>query len=303
MTATVKRKFYFFDVIGDGFEFVLDDVNSLWENESYVSTIPWERDTKLLFWEEQENIPWLFFGAFCMARWLDIPQKIKKWESTLRDIGLGKEEGIAEITYILYDPNLRILMVEYNHYWPRITAIQKHINHFIQHKPWFERYHPFSFRVRIDSSILDQLNNLDGIKLFQCKVNAIESQSVWKFDPSLKVAINSAKNLGDAETIEIILRAAKGQQISYNQTGWLLSNITKFFSSKTKNSNLNITDVFHSLKIKGITEGEVSEIDLLQNIIKFESKILKMWSSKSVDRGDILKKMKEWLNKNKDLFI
>jgi hypothetical protein len=38
-------------------------------------------------------------------------------------------------------------------------------------------------------------------------------------DPSLKTAINSAKNLGNAETIEIILKAAKGQQISYNQPG------------------------------------------------------------------------------------
>lgn len=303
MTATVKRKFYFFDVIGDGFEFVLGDVNSLWENESYVSTIPWERDTKLLFWEEQEKTPWLFFGAFCMARWLDIPQKIKKWESTLRDIWLDKEEGIAEITYILYDSNLRILMVEYNHYWPRITAIQKHINHFIQYKPWFEEYVPFSFRVRIDSSILDQLNNLDGIKLFQCKVNAIESQSVCKLDSSLKDAINSAKKLGNSETIEIILRAAKGQQIAYNQPGWLLSNIIKFCSGKEKDGNANITDVFNSLKIKGITEGEVAEIDLLQNIIKFESKIVKMWSSKSLDKDDILNKMKEWLNKNKDLFI
>jgi hypothetical protein len=56
----------------------------------------------------------------------------------------------------------------------------------------------------------------------------------------------------------------------------LLSNIIKFCSGKKKNGNANITDVFNSLKIKGITGGEVAEIDLLQNIIKFESKILKM---------------------------
>ncbi len=294
MSNSVTKKFYFFDIIGDNFEFALQDINNMSWKDSYVPTIPWEKESKMLFWEEQKN--WLFFWAFCMARWKDLPQKIKKWEEKLSDIWFAKDEGIAEITHILYDPNLRILMIEYNHYWPRITTIRDHIN-FLIGNTW--RYEPFGFNVRIDQSILERLNKMDAITLFECKVKSINSKEVWKLDSSLDDAIEAAKRLWEVELISIKLKSERWKILSRNVNWWFLYKIKKFISNK---GAIETNNLFETLKVKWLSEEWLSEIDLLQQIIRIEKKIVKIWLSKTLDEKDLLNKMEDWYEKTKNLF-
>lgn len=296
MWTTVQKKFNFFDVIGERFEDLLTQISSLLVEESFVSWIRWEKDSRLLFWDDLWD--WLYFWAFCIARWQDIPQKIRRNEELPVNIGLSEDEWIAEITHVLYDKKTRIMMVEYNHYWPRISTIDKHINYFIRNRI-FEDYELFAFNIRVNQNILEQLEKFDAIKLFELSVKSINSDEVWKLDDSLYDALNAAKKLWESETIEIILRAWKKWILSNNLNWTLLYKIKELF---TRKDTLEISNLCEKLKIRGIKDNHVENLDLLKHVVKFESRVIKVWQEKKIDQDDMKKKMKEWYNENKKLF-
>ena len=296
MWTTVQKKFNFFDVIGDGFENILEQIANLPAKDSYVPAIIGEKESKLLFWKDLWDD--FYFWSFCVARWQDLPQKIKRDDQFPSDIWLSKNEWIAEITHVLYNKKTRILMVEYNHYWPRISTIEKHVNYFIKNG-YFGDYDNFIFNVRVDQNILEQLEKFDWIKVFELSVKWVNSDEVWKMDETLKDALTAAKKLWNTEIIQIMLKCWTTWVLS-NNSNWSLLDKIKWFLRKK--DIWDISNLLEKFRVKWINNDHLEELDLLKHIVKFESKIVKIWSTKKLDSEDMKQKMLEWYNENKKLF-
>ncbi|AKH32403.1 hypothetical protein XF24_00038 [candidate division SR1 bacterium Aalborg_AAW-1] len=292
---TVKRKFHFFNVVGEGFEQCLSEINSLSGEDMYMD-ISEVRDVYLNNRAEQGNY---YFGCFVSAKRGDYPEKVSRGNKELSDLGLGESEGIGEKTYILYVPSSKTLVVEYNHYGTRVGHIEEYINHIAGSGLLSSIFEDYSLMMVMNRDIQLKLSELEHVASLEIKIKEENISHTSEIDEHLKGALEAAAQIGGTNIVSLKIKSKRGE-------GRLLDNNSNLFTRlKRFIQHGSAQEVFESLKISGLESGEtkLSAFDLLKDKIEVVESIIKMGSSRILDENDVFNKLKSAYLSKRELLI
>lgn len=295
VVKTTKRNISFFKVVTKN-KFSLRDIllyiNWLEWNNIYTSQAIGEEKVYLRDLKEDS---WFVFWIMSWMRMTGIPQKWKMWKKEIKKLWLKSDEWITETTHFLYAPSREILMVEYNHYWPRIWALQWHLNDRANtnEKWWFDEV---DLKSIPNKDFLEKLNDFDEIKSLSFSIPKSNIENLW--EDSIFSTFSDAFNFWDTWEISIVLKSEKwSREPILKDIEWIKKELEKIW--------YNIEENFNQFKIKALSKSQnkTRTYDFLQDKFKTEISVIKLWKSRDIDSEDILEKMIETFNNNKDELI
>jgi hypothetical protein len=128
-----------------------------------------------------------------------LPQIEEK--GVLSNLPIPPTSGLAEAIHVVFFPN-NIVGSEFNFYGPRISRLSRYLSEKssdIAPVPRFESL--------LRRNISDKLDRLEDVRLFQLKIRRSFIDVVKDADEDLGAAFEAAARAGDAEDVEIVLKA------------------------------------------------------------------------------------------------
>lgn len=193
----------------------------------------------------------------------DFPQVEQQGEVTALEMAEGS--GLLEQTHIVFFED-GIAGSDYNFYGPRITRFP----YYLADKAVGIAPPALNISPIIRTDIYKQLLELKFLKMFTIKLRAPLSDSLRDLDESIWKMFEIGKNLGDADTMELILSA------SGRKSSLLNERLMEFAKRALKKSDIQ-RDVkkFH---VKGYNQKKQENVvlDLLSDRFVVKKSILKM---------------------------
>ena len=193
---------------------------------------------------EKDELTKVWYGTLTKIRMDNLPEKMNHKTGESSDLLINDDEGIAEMSAFLFDPEVNLLLVQRSTYGPSETAFSEYFHEKCTTSP-------IAMNIILKRDVLEKLRNMQILYKFECKM-AKPVADVFVNDSSVTNFLNS---LGTTEyaDVEIILSADKS-------TG-LASWIKKFATLLSQ----NITGRYKRLKVGGISsDGTQDFLDLLQ---------------------------------------
>jgi hypothetical protein len=206
---TLERKIHFYRIDAGkdagGYPVLFDPLPAL----AKIDTLPFSNEkgrylvgidgSALCAWvDHQRERPAMRFGQIRRA---GLPQIEELGE--LSDLHLAENAGLVEPVHVVFFPD-NIAGVDFNFYGPRV----KRLGHYLRLKAGdptpLAHFEPL---LRLD--VLNQLEQLQDVRLFDLKIRPSFVEVVERADQDLGSAFQAARNLGHTEQIEILLRPAK----------------------------------------------------------------------------------------------
>lgn len=131
-----------------------------------------------------------------------LPQLEKR--GALSPVTSDPDTGIVDQTHVVFFKD-SIAGVEFNFHGPRAGRFRDYYN-----EKCDGITPPIYFEPLFRSDVIEQLNRMKGIRLFDLKVRASDADLVQQIDAPLGQALRSAVNAGGAEEVELVLRARRG---------------------------------------------------------------------------------------------
>lgn len=116
----------------------------------------------------------------------------------LQPLSIDQDAGLAEQIHVAFYEN-SIAGSEFNFYGPRMSRVARYLS---------DRagMSPISFDYLIRQNIVDQLDQLRDIRLFQLRIAPSHLDEIARLDESVAEMFRSALALGDPGRVEVILR-------------------------------------------------------------------------------------------------
>lgn len=173
---------------------------------------------------------------------------------------LGPDDGFGEETAALYDPQHRVILVQYNHHGPRASAICSYINSFDG-----STTHDYEFTVRLDAQAANRLNGKSILKKIVVKITPPKiSAAMRNGGTSLNRALQISDDL-DGNTIELTITSgrSKNGKLNFMRAKSFVQSIVQL---------TNTTGAVDSLKVTGqASQGTPIEvIDLIEEKMETE---------------------------------
>lgn len=224
-------------------------------------------------------------GRFAISRRSSLPELEK--DGVLQPLNIPRNSGLAEITHFIYFPNKNVLGVEFNFFGPRANSLSFYLRNKSRNFS-----HPFEY-IEL-SPILNQdvdalLKDMGEVNLFQMEVARNELEVVKELDEDLYSAFESAANVSDAESVEVILRKKK-----YSREGFGFP-----FSKKKIKELLSTGDNRQKVNrmkanAESHSEKESKNFDLLEDKMIVSKKVTALGErSRSIDSKDMFAKIRE----------
>jgi len=122
----------------------------------------------------------------------------------LSDLTLTADAGLAEVTHLAFFSQ-NILGAVFNFYGPRPTRLASYL--LATHVPGIPA--DITIEPLLRQDVMDQFNRLGGLRLFDLKIRRSYANTVADADASLGEAFRAAAHAGEAETVEVVLRASR----------------------------------------------------------------------------------------------
>jgi hypothetical protein len=120
----------------------------------------------------------------------------------LLDLDIAKNAGLVETIHIVFFPN-NIVGMDFNFYGPRMSRLGYYL-----HMRGGEKFSPM-FHPLLRKDVVAQLNYLSDVRLFDLKIHTSYIERIQQADHDLGAAFDAARQLGDIEVLEVILRPTK----------------------------------------------------------------------------------------------
>jgi hypothetical protein len=141
---------------------------------------------------------------FTKSRYENGPGKVSK-ATPITGFNLAENEGFGEETAALYDPAKKSLLIQYNHYGPRQSAISDYFSHINHTSPTI-----FAFNIKLDKTAEARLSQKNVIKKFHYKIATPSISSEMRHsNASLGQALGVSDSL-NGKHIEITVSAGAG---------------------------------------------------------------------------------------------
>jgi len=119
---------------------------------------------------------------------------------------LDVDEGFGEETAMLYDPDTRHVVIQYNHHGPRAGSIQEYLSSVIQ-----DVARSYEFQLRMDEQAEVRLAQRQVIKKLHFKIAPPRmSAGMRHAGVSIERALELSQDLG-GQSIEVVISAGRGQ--------------------------------------------------------------------------------------------
>lgn len=119
----------------------------------------------------------------------------------LAPLEIPEEAGIAEQTHFVVFPDTQIVGEVFNFYGPRISALRRYLKQKFAGTP-----RQLNFEALLRQDVLDQLDQLGEIRVFDLRIRRSFLDQVRRVDDSLADMFETGIALGEAEEVEVILR-------------------------------------------------------------------------------------------------
>ncbi|PLS80774.1 hypothetical protein CYG49_04070, partial [Candidatus Saccharibacteria bacterium] len=125
--ATLQRKIYFLKVLSEGrsFDEILSAIDELDGDDMYSRE---EGRDERLFLRSFEQKNDMYRGSIARLRLNGLPSLGQLHARDTRLLQVAEDEGLVETTHFIFFKTSGILAIEYNHYGPRASALDSHLN-------------------------------------------------------------------------------------------------------------------------------------------------------------------------------
>jgi len=189
----------------------------------------------------------------------------------LTRLEIDERAGLAEQVHIQFFPD-NIAGSEFNFYGPRMTRVAG----FLRAKLGLD----IGFLPAIRGSAVEQLERLDGVRLFQLSITPALIDEVGRTDPTLASMFRSAREFGQGERLEVVIRPRKygreplGERVRESMLGLVRSPRI-----------LDGADVFRTAGSEG---GRRVELNLLQDDLRVERPVRRLGDgSRALDPASV----------------
>lgn len=294
-TNTTKRTLLFFKVN-------LKEESSMENILKYIYSLKWEEmhttrvnDNQKIYlrWLSNKHgfIEWKI--SYMRMNW--VPKKWKIWEKEVSDIWLKDDEWITETTHFIYAPSNNILVIEYNHFWPRIWTLEFHLNNrcSTNEKWWIDEV---DFQPIFNRELIEQLKDMQEITLFKATIPKAHIVKLKNTKSKLSELFENALYFWDTWNVTIVLKWDKNKKEWVMEVNTLRNELEKIGY---------IAEVFSDFEIKAISKSEQKNksYNLLQDKMKTDVTVVNLGNSRDIDSVDIFKKMRDIFNSNKEDLI
>ena len=299
MTNTVKTKkkslsFFFVKMQENvAFKDVLKYINGLNADNMYSE---FSTNNEKIFIRNLKEEDGFILWIISVMRMEWIPKKWKLWQKYISDIWLLNDEWITESTHFIYSPANDVLLLEYNHYWPRIGTLENHINQKASAYDWWN-LDCVDFQPILDQNILRKLDDMDSIRMIQISIPRIRVWTIPDDDNSIFSMFKNAEQYQESWVVWIYLKQDKSNKDSLISTEQLKYEIEVLW--------YNISQICTDFQIRAVSKSEwkTKTYNLLQDKIKTEISVIKLWNTRDIDEKDIFTKMKDIFNIKKQEII
>ena len=287
-----RRKLLFFKVNTEHqnpFKEILQYVYNLEWNEMYTDKT---KDEERIFIQSLETKDGFIQGLICWMRMSGIPKKWSIWRKDIHDIGLSEDEWITETTHFIYSESFNILVIEYNHYGPRIWSLEYHLNNRANtNEKWCVT--EIDFEPILNQDTLDKLNDIWEIRMMSMSV---PRKFIWNLpqkDDSIFSAITQSYHYWDKWEIMITIKNEKRKHENIIDE--------ERVKSELKDMWMMIDENVSSLQIQAISksDGKSKLYDFLQEKMRTEISVVRQGKSRDIDSADIFLKMRTYFNEHK----
>lgn len=262
---TVERKIFFYrtrllnNTTGEVSDVNINDamarLQALPFNEHGRYLIGNEGDNYCVWHSNYHNYHCIDFG---LIRRSGLPQT--ELQGRLQDLRIGENEGLAEITNIVFFPN-NIFGAVFNFYGPRPTRLANYFNRKI--RPAGE----IIVEPLIRQDALQQLERLRDINLFDIKIKTSMLTAIHEADASLSAVFRSIKGYCEPKTIHIVLSAGRKREDKLTDLKGKIGRILRI---------RNLHEETSKLLVGGISvENEHVKLDLLNDKLVSHKAVLK----------------------------
>lgn len=278
--------------------------NALKDILKYIHELEWEKMyTNKSETDERIFLRWIkedsgfIFGLVCTLRLSWIPKKSIIWDRGVSDIWLLDNEWVTETTHFLFSPSHNLLVLEYNHFGPRIWTFEWHLNERANtHESW--TMNEVVFEPILNKETIEKLEDMGEIKLVSFTVPKTNLWTLAQNDSSLYEMLRNAFDFWDTWEVTITLKAEWRKRAPIlEDVGLLKTELEKF--------DYEIGNTFTDLKVRAMSSSlrKIKTFDLLQDKIKDDVTVIKLGNSRDIDSDDMLEKMKNSFTQNKDELI
>jgi hypothetical protein len=225
--------------------------------------------THLACWVDRANLP--ARARFANVRRIGLPQIEEGGE--LGTLPLTDRQGVSDAIHVaFYDAG--IVGCDFNFYGPRAGS----------RVPWYLQRKTsvgdLSFGRLVHPAISDQLDRLDGLRLFSLRIRRSDVESLAAADESLRDAFEAAVGLGDAAEIEVIARVAAHSRGS-------LSRVYTDLARKLVQLP-GITHIAKTFRVVGVDHDthRATEVNLLKDALVSRQQVVRLSPEDRAVRSD-----------------
>jgi len=222
----------------------------------------WKDDNEKIIacWVDNKQLPLkIRLGSI---RRSDFPQVEEQGEITPLEI--SDRSGLLEQVHIVFLEE-NIVGCDFNFYGPRITKLP----YYLADKAVGIAPPELNFTPLLRQDVYEQLKEFKYLRLFNLKIRSSFADTIKDIDRSLSDAFKAAQSVGEADEIELILRATG------RSTGWLSERLLEIAGKLVK-----LKDIQYDTK-KFVVSGyskekqKAVELDLLSDKLIIKKSILK----------------------------
>jgi hypothetical protein len=207
--STVEREIYFFRIdagnSASGKPISFDPEPVL----EHIDKLAWNNSSKARYYRDNDKVTGCWIDDKKMScklrlgtiRRTGLPQIEEFGEVTPLEI--SEDSGLVDQTHIVFLGN-DIIGCDYNFYGPRVTRLA----YYLAAKAPGIAPPMLNIRPLLRKDVYEQLQQFSFIKLFQLRAYASYADAIRENNDSLSDAFSAAQQAGDADDVEIVLRAS-----------------------------------------------------------------------------------------------
>lgn len=269
MASTIERQIYFYRVDtgydNSGKPIPFNPIPTI----EHVDKLDWslkgrywkdENEKLIACWIDSKQMPCkIRLGSI---RRSDFPQVEEQGEITPLEI--SEKSGLLEQTYMVFLED-NIVGCDFNFYGPRITKLP----YYLADKAVGIAPPELNFTPLLRQDVYEQLKEFKYLKLFNLKIRSSFADTIKDIDRSLSDAFKAAQTVGEADEIELILRATG------RSTGWLSEKLLDIAAKLMKLKDIHFESKKFVVSGYNQEKQKAVELDLLSDKLIIKKSILK----------------------------
>jgi hypothetical protein len=201
----------------------------------------------------------------------------------LGDLQLPENGGLAEPIHLVFFPN-NVVGVEFNFYGPRATRLPWYLKKAVPLEA--EGIKRVEFLTRQD--VLGQLGKFDAVRTVSLTAKPAYAGTLQSEIKDLASALNAAANVGGSETISLSLSVGRSRKGKLDN---VLDGIKRLV--RRKKIPVELVSKF-DVSGRNADTGRVETVDLLQDYLVAESRVLKINPvMRALDRESVYKGIRD----------